>query len=162
MKTPLNLNTLFYGSALLTFKHTKGFGHSYVIHHERSNGSTNLVVGLAFAMRTKQDKQKPTRRQGVNTPVEQQDTHRRMLTLMHARAHTPGRYGDLGQASQCGSLGQTYESYKWFIQEVHFSNQNVRRLGITRNLLHELVLQLELREGRMVEKERESGERGGV
>lgn len=37
---------------------------TYIIHHERSDSSANLIVGLAFARRTQQDEEKPVRTEG--------------------------------------------------------------------------------------------------
>lgn len=34
---------------------------AYIVHHERSNSSANLIVGFGFARGTQQDEQKPVR-----------------------------------------------------------------------------------------------------
>lgn len=61
--------------------------------------------------------------------------------------HTPGRYWDLGEASQSRGLSQTYEGDERFVQKIHLTNHDIGRFGIARNLLHELILQLEEERG---------------
>lgn len=60
----------------------------------------------------------------------------------------PGGNGNLGQTSQRGCLGQTDEGHEGLAEEIHLAHQHVGRLGVSGNLLHELVLQLQEAEGR--------------
>lgn len=42
---------------------------TYIIHHERSDSSANLIVGLGFAVRTQQDEEKPVRTEGYEADI---------------------------------------------------------------------------------------------
>lgn len=55
----------------------------------------------------------------------------------------PGGNRNLGQAPQRGGLGQTDEGHEGLTEEVHLAHQHVGGLGVPRDLLHELVLQLQ-------------------
>lgn len=58
----------------------------------------------------------------------------------------PGWYRDLSEAPQCRGLSQTHKGDERLVKKVHFTNQDIGSLGITRDLLHELVLQLKQKE----------------
>lgn len=54
----------------------------------------------------------------------------------------PGGHGDLGQSPQHDRLLQTHKRHKGVLQEVDFADQDVGRLCISWQLLHEFILQL--------------------
>lgn len=55
----------------------------------------------------------------------------------------PGGNGDLGETPERRSLGQTHKRYEGFVQEVHFTHQDVGGLCVSRDFLHEFVFQLQ-------------------
>lgn len=111
---------------------------TYIIHHESSNSSANLIVGLGFAMRTQQDEEEPVRIAGLEANWCK-DTHSREGDQ---KRHPPCRHRDLSEASQCRGLCQTYKGDYRLVQKIHLTNQDIGSFCITRNLLHELILQL--------------------
>lgn len=55
----------------------------------------------------------------------------------------PGGNRNLGQTPQRRGLGQTDKGHEGLAEEVHLPYQHVGGLGVTGDLLHELVLQLQ-------------------
>lgn len=52
----------------------------------------------------------------------------------------PGGNGHLGQTSQRRGLSQADEGDEGFVEEIHFAHQDVGRLRISGDLLHEFIL----------------------
>lgn len=110
---------------------------AYIIHHEGSDSSANLIVGLGFAVRTQQDEEKPVRITGHLRQMEATTELTRDRT-----ADAPCWDGDLGQASQRRGLSQTHKRDERLFQKIHLTNQNVGGFCVTRDLLHEFIFQL--------------------
>lgn len=125
---------------------------SYIIHHERSDSSANLIVGLGFAVRTQQDEEKPVRTEGYEADICKDSTK---ILNQETERHPPCRYRDLGEASQSRGLSQTYERDEGFFQKIHLTNQDIGCFCITRNLLHEFILQLAEEKRKQTEAARE-------
>lgn len=64
----------------------------YLVHHERSDSSANLIVGLGFAMRTQQDEEKP-----VGTEIK------RLINAKHAHSKEILKRGDVRDTHLVGT-----------------------------------------------------------
>lgn len=53
---------------------------------------------------------------------------------------SPGGNGHLGQTSQRRGLSEADEGDEGFVEEIHFTHQDVGRLRISGDLLHEFIL----------------------
>lgn len=115
----------------------KGAQFAYIIHHEGSDSPANLIIGLGFAVRTQQDKEKPVRVTGHLQQMKETTELTR-----DRRTDAPRRHRDLCQASQRRGLSQAHKRDKRLFQEIHLTDQNVGGFCVTRDLLHEFVFQL--------------------
>lgn len=64
------------------------------------------------------------------------------LPLLPTAALLPCWHRDLGQSPQHDGLLQTHKRHEGILQEVDLPDQHVGRFGVSRQLFHELVLQL--------------------
>ena len=53
---------------------------------------------------------------------------------------SPGRDGHFRDVTHVDRLGKSYETRHRLVQEIHFTDQNVRRLGARGNFLHEGIV----------------------